>query len=129
MTVAEPWSIVILGRPISKKNSKQIRVYGGRKMVVSSDAHEKWLGLALVQVIPRRPEQPLSGPLEVDVAIDCKGRLDLDVDNGLTSVLDLLVTANVIEDDALIRTARVTKRPGHSDWRVAVTVTSCEASE
>jgi len=95
--------IIRLTAPIpSKKNSRLVVGRGrGRALNIPSAQYREWhkanLGSVRAQVagLP-----PLAAPLELRLRIFLADRHRRDLDNALSSVLDLLVDAGVLPDDS-----------------------------
>src|SRR5262245_35418860 len=97
----------ILGRPVSKKNSRVlVRRPGSRGrgiLSLPSHAYERFRASALAQLHSQvRPHAPLTCPVRVDYTFYQKGRLRQDVDNAIASINDILQEAEILFDDDLI---------------------------
>src|SRR5262245_10100678 len=97
----------IVGRPVSKKNSRVlVRRPGGRQrgvLSLPSHAYERFRASGLAQLRTQaRPRSPLACPLQVDYTFYQQGRLRQDVDNAIASINDILEEAEILLDDDLI---------------------------
>jgi len=55
-----------------------------------------------------------------------KGRLDADLDNLVTSVLDVLQESGAIDDDKNVVSLHATKHSGFEDWVTSIEVEGAE---
>lgn len=114
------WRITILGRPVSKKNGKQIGRRMGRMglrhFVRSSDNYLAWASTAKMQVAAQwRGQAPIESKVRLEAEFTVylgKGQLG-DFDNAVSGPADVLQQARVIENDAQIKRAIVEVR---RDW-------------
>lgn len=92
------WKFIISGETPAKKNSK---VWNKKKnLILPGKKYAMWHESALFQLGAfLRPQTPLVGPLLVEVAFIHGDRIRRDSDNGLSSVMDLLVDAKILSDD------------------------------
>lgn len=92
------WKFILYGETPAKKNSK---VWNKAKnLILPGRMFAAWHESALFQLGAfRRPQSPLVGPVSVRVAFVHGDRRRRDSDNGLSSVMDLLVDAGVLSDD------------------------------
>lgn len=92
------WSFTILGETPAKKNSKIWNKT--RNIILPGRKYTDWHKSALIQLrAGPRPRIPLQGPLSVRVVFFHGDRIRRDSDNGLSSVMDLLVDAQILQDD------------------------------
>ena len=111
------WSATLDGiRVISLKNSKRVVRSRGRTLVLPSKAHEKFLALALPQLIPSRPRVPFDFPYTLHLTFHLKGKLDSDVDNLCATMGDLLMAAGIVADDKQCTRLVAEKRAGGKDF-------------
>lgn len=92
------WSAVL---PWPPSNNHYYTVARGRK-ILSPEGRAYGEAAALACAGQKRPVQPLSGRLGVEVLVSPPDRRRRDLDNMLKPVLDVLTRAGVIEDDGLI---------------------------
>lgn len=93
--------LVILDRPITKKNSQRILINRrtGRRFIAPSEAFEQYQEICLYKL--RR--QYNGEPIEIPINIKCiyymptKGKVDLT--NLMESTHDILVKAKILKDD------------------------------
>ncbi len=122
------WHAELVGvRVISLKNHKQVIKVRGRTLLVPSVAHEKFLWLAAPQLRQVAPATPLAVPYVLTVRFALKGRLDIDLDNAVTTIADLLMTAGIVADDALCVRLVADKIPGAPDWHTTITIAEVAA--
>jgi Holliday junction resolvase RusA-like endonuclease len=111
--------IEILGRPISKKNSKQIFRAGGRLIVAPSKAYKTFCESALLQL----GKQPtIAPPYYVKYEFQMKGRLDTDIDNMIAGINDILQECGRIDDDKNIIAIEAIKVPLCKDWKTIIEI-------
>jgi len=94
--------ILIRGEVRAKKNSRSARRSGGRTYTVAGKAHQEWHAGAMEYLALHRRSNPfLYAPQIISIRVDLwrKTLGHYDPDNMLTSVLDALVDAYVIETD------------------------------
>lgn len=90
--------IIISGQTPSHKNSKQIfRSKSGRTILANNDRYLNWRGGAIIEVLNQAKKSYKAA--EIEMTFYTKDRRGRDLDNMVASVLDVLVHANVIEDD------------------------------
>lgn len=118
------WTATIEGRIASKKNSKRIlrNRHSGRIIVASSSAYSKWHEYASVQLLTKRPKQPITTPVSLICDFQMKGKLDSDLDNAMASIADLLQDIGVLANDKQIMEAHLSKSHGHKDFSTTITV-------
>ena len=90
--------IIIKGDPKTKKNSQQVVITGGKHMIVPSKAYKDYRQLAFWQ-IPGSARAQLPGPVNVKAVYYMQTRRRVDLVNLLEATLDILVDAEVLEDD------------------------------
>ncbi len=108
--------IKIIGRVISKKNSKRIVTnrYSGKRMVLSSKAYERFKEDALTQLLTVK--EKFKGKVHIDYIFNIKGKMRIDLDNAIASINDILQDAGIIEDDNLIVSIEAKKIQGCTEW-------------
>ena len=111
----------ITGRPIVKKNN---RTNTGRGFTVPSKRYRQWESDALWQLT--QYGQRWTGKIAVTLTFQMKGRLDADLDNLVTSVLDVLQESGAIDDDKNVVSLHATKHSGFEEW---VTIIEVEGAE
>lgn len=117
------WHGTLCGvRVISLKNSRRHIWRGGKKHVVPSVAHERFMALAVPTLRQSAPDAPIAVPFALTLHFALKGRLDGDLDNLVASTADLLMAAGIIADDALCVRLVASKRGGAPDWTTAITI-------
>lgn len=94
--------IIELSAPIpSKKNSRRnIRQKSGRIVSIPSESYERWHENNIVRVMAAAESGKMKGPLKITLEIGFQNRRRRDMDNALSSVLDLLVDGGVLPDDS-----------------------------
>jgi Holliday junction resolvase RusA-like endonuclease len=101
------FSCKIMGRVISKKNSKRIyrNRHTGKPFIVSSLKHETWEKSAVLAVRNSwRGDEPISKALEATYRFYFKNRQgEPDTSNCIEAPQDVLKKAGVITDDKIIK--------------------------
>ena len=94
--------LTLLGQVLSQKNQKSIAYNRstGKPFIMSNKAVKEWQNHEDVQLLKYRIKGPLSGRQEISIIFYMKDNRRRDLDNLLTSVLDSLVRANILEDDS-----------------------------
>ena len=105
--------IVIYGRPISKKNSKQLIPCRGRMIMISSKAYHQFRKDALKQIVDHIQIAP---PYSVKYHFEMKGKFSTDIDNMIAGINDILQEAGAITDDKYITNITATKISGCDEW-------------
>ena len=123
------WSATLGLRPISRKNHLQIVRRGGRLMLIPSEAYQTYRDEAVTLLASMRPAVPLTGPLWLDLDVQVKGRMVLDIDNAISGVMDVLTEAQVIEDDKHIVHITADLTRGHKAWGIVMTLCPAIAKE
>jgi len=117
--------ITIEGRPASKKNSKRVFCRGNRPIVLPSKAYERFRETALEQILTNSPaggRQRFTKNVKVRLFFWQKGKLSQDIDNAITSAVEILADAGIIEDDKQVVKIEAEKMGGHIDWRTEIEV-------
>lgn len=87
------------GEPRTKKNSQRIlRGRSGRPFIAPSPQYKAYEAACLVQ-IPARARQRIDSPINARYVFYMATRRRVDLTNLLESMDDILVRANVLEDD------------------------------
>ena len=89
-------SIVIPGEVPSKKNSR-INTRSGRSF--PSRAYQRWHDMAMFHAITQAKGKKAPDPCEITVTLIHGDMRRRDCDNGLSSVLDMLVDSGILSDD------------------------------
>jgi Holliday junction resolvase RusA-like endonuclease len=89
--------ITIKGQTPPKKNSRQTFMSHGRIVNIPSQRYKAWEEEALYQLIGTVPITKY--PIEMQVTFYVKDKRGRDMDNMLSSVLDCLQKADVLESD------------------------------
>lgn len=118
------WTATLTGRIPSKKNSRQwIRTSSGQRLLVPSEAHRAWENDAGYQIKSFRPAQVISGPFTVTLVFTRPSRARwADLDNQITTVLDLLQKMEIVVNDRDAIGIHADVVPG-PDWSVTMTIT------
>lgn len=90
--------VIISGQCPSHKNSKRIFKTGGRTVIANSKAYLEWKGEAIKELMIYKSKS-LLGKVQVDCEFYNKDARARDLDNMLSSVMDALKEAHIIEDD------------------------------
>ncbi len=91
-------SITLSGQTPSHKNSKQLFRVGNRRIVANNNKYLQWRNGAIVEA-KSQMMRSCTGTVGLIVEFYTKDKRARDLDNMLASVQDVLVAANVIEDD------------------------------
>jgi len=108
--------IEILGRPISKKNSRR----NFHRVSLPSIAFVKFEKYALEQL--RGYKQKFEGPIIVSYTFYMKGKLDSDFDNMIGGINDILQDAGIIDNDKNIIMGSFLKVAGCPDWSTELNI-------
>lgn len=90
--------LVLMGQPITKKNHSQIVWAGNRRVVVPSPQYRQYERDCLWQ-IPQSARQRIADAVNVCCVYYMPTRRRVDLVNLLEATMDILVTAEVLEDD------------------------------
>ena len=112
--------ITILGRPISKKNSKRVFMRGRFPVVLPSEAYGKFKVSALEQL--RKYEEKHHKEVDVSYTFYFKGKMHSDVDNAIASINDLLQDSGILDDDKLITSGTFVVYRGQKDWKTEIDI-------
>ena len=94
--------LVISGDCPSKKNNKRIvtNKKTGKPFIISSERHNTWESTALSELKQQFSGYKVSGyPIGITAIFYNGSKRRKDLDNQISSVLDVMVKAEVIEDD------------------------------
>jgi Holliday junction resolvase RusA-like endonuclease len=100
-------------RAASKKNNR--RNFG--HISLPSKAYEKFHSLCAEFLLPYAYR--ITKPFRMHVSYTIKGKYHQDLDNALSSILDVLVDYNVIPDDEYCMEIRANKGNG-KDWLIVI---------
>ena len=90
--------IILYGDPRTKKNSARIlKSHSGGRFVAPSKAFEEYQESCLWQI--KRPHSPISARVNVRCVYYMKTYRRVDLANLIEATTDILVKANVLEDD------------------------------
>jgi Holliday junction resolvase RusA-like endonuclease len=112
------YRFIIEGRPASKKNNR--RNFG--RTSLPSLAYMRYREEALPQIITQFNDKKIFMPVRINITFYQKGRLRQDIDNALSSVLDLLQEGGVIADDNLVTEVTAKKISGKQYWSTEITL-------
>lgn len=121
--------LTLYDRVITKKNSKRWIVRGGKRYLVPSISYENFCNSAVVEIMSQFRLShvpggvPITKPIKIHTAFQIKGKYQVDADNLHTSILDVLMAANVIADDNQVVSGSYTKVSGASEWRTLIEIT------
>lgn len=102
-------TIILKGRVISKKNN---RIASNNRYFTTSKRYKEWENEALWQLKGKK----LTSQTDIQIVFHMKGKLDADLDNLVTSTLDVLQKSGVLENDKTITHIDAYKVPGNEDW-------------
>jgi Holliday junction resolvase RusA-like endonuclease len=102
-------------------------VRGGKRFFVPSVAftgfQDHAVGELYDQIIPYLAHLPIfTGPIKVETIFDIPGKTRVDGDNLHTSILDVLQTAQIIDDDKHVYKGSYLKRMGAPVWKVTIRI-------
>lgn len=123
-------TLVLIGRPASKKNSKQMfrNSRTGKMFTSPSKAFKRFQYGALPQImLPSGWDK--TGTFDICYTFHRKGKLSQDVDNAMASINDVLQVANVIDDDKNILSGSFAVIRECSDWKTELVITRLEGGE
>jgi len=93
-------NITIQGQTIAKKNSQRVVKMGQRHAIRASKAYESYAKGAVIDLMGLKWEG--SYPVVIEIFFFRQTKRSFDLDNMVSSVLDILVNAKVIEDDSML---------------------------
>lgn len=108
--------MLIQGRPISKKNN---HVGSNNRFFITSKRYKQWETDAMWQV---KTEKKWTGKIKITIIFRMKGKMGADLDNLVTSVLDVLQKASIIDNDRNVVDIRAIKQEGFPDWETQVVI-------
>lgn len=114
--------IILLGRPISKKNSRRVFKTGGRMIFYPSSAYERFENHAIKQITEKADQTKFTGPVTVRCDFYIKGKYHVDGDNLFSGILDVLEKAHVITNDENVMRGVWEKWPGAAVWSTKIEV-------
>ena len=92
--------LIINGNPVPKKNSQQVAYRrDGRPFVVQGDRWKKYARAAAWQLRDKRPDTPITDPVNVRCVYYRQTRVRCDLVNLLEGTCDILVDAGILADD------------------------------
>ena len=91
------WQQTIRSAPHTKKNSQVIAKHNGRTFVVQNKLYKKYEKECLNVIVP--PEKPIDEPINLKCHFFMPTRRRVDLTNLLSAINDILVKAEVLEDD------------------------------
>ena len=100
-------------RPASKKNHR--RNFG--HISLPSLAYEKFHDLVAEYLLPY--QEHIATPFRIDVCYTIKGKYHQDLDNAVSSIMDVLQDYGVIADDEWCVESHATKCQG-KDWKIVI---------
>ena len=112
--------ITILGRPISKKNSKRVFMRGRYPVVISSEAYTKFERSALEQL--KKTKEKHNRDVDVVYLLYYKGKLFTDADNAIAGLNDILQKSGIIKDDKQIKSGTFRVITGEKDWKSEIDI-------
>lgn len=119
---------VIRGRPVSKKNSRPIRLNKktGKRFIGNNEMYLEWANDAAYQLRDQRivfGAVTLKVRLHADVAIYLAKGQTMDIDNALCAGFDALQASGVIKNDAQIKscTAKMGRDGGNPRVEIVLT--------
>ena len=84
--------------PRTKKNSQQVFVRNGRIINIPSKLYKQFENECL-KVIPKKYRKKINHPVNIEAIFYTESRRRIDITNLLSALDDMLVKAEVIEDD------------------------------
>lgn len=114
---------VIIGRPISKKNSKNIGVnkYSSRVFITSSSAWKTFESSALSQLSLYSSAQ-YRNEFYVDYEFHFKGNMSVDIDDAISGINDILELAGIIDNDKNIAGGKYRRIKNQGEWKTIVNI-------
>lgn len=116
--------ITLVGKVISKKNSKRVGVnkYTQRIYVSSSKAWKEFEEDALKQLLQFRAQGHFADKIKITYTFYFKGNQWLDVDNAVTGINDLLEDSTIIRNDRDIKEGHFFIIEGCKDWKTELEI-------
>lgn len=114
----------IIGRVASKKNQRTGTVKGGKYIVFYSKAWRKFEKESLLQI---KNNGQVKSPYDITFTFEMKGKGgNSDLDNCVTSVMDILQKSGVIDNDKNVMSFCANKVLNCKEWKTIVEVESYE---
>ena len=108
--------LTIKGKTPSKKNSRNIFVRNGRIVNVPSKLYKEWHDHAMIQLQQQFNNYQVSDyPIAINVLVYYGTKHRHDLDNALSSIMDVLVDAQIIVDDDVEHISQITVQHGGLD--------------
>lgn len=120
-------TIIITGRPYSKKNSRKARTMRNKKtgklysFTVPSDNYESFEQSALYQL--KKYHVTFEKLVRVDYYFYRKGNESQDNDNAMGSINDVLQKSKIISNDKHIRCGYFENIPDQKEWSTKLVIT------
>ena len=99
--------LVIIGQPITKKNSQRLIYAKGRIIPLPSSQYKLYEASALKQLAAQYKTIPIDVPVNLSCVYYMGTRRKCDITNLLQATQDILVKAGVIDDDNYTIVARL----------------------
>lgn len=118
--------IVLVGRPASKKNSRQMVFRQGRHFSFPSKAYARFHTDAMVQLLQQKGAwkiKQFDQPVGINYLFKQKGNYKQDLDNAITSINDVLQDFGIITDDTLVHMITARKEAHATEWETCVKIT------
>jgi Holliday junction resolvase RusA-like endonuclease len=117
--------LTISGRPIVKKNNKNIFYKDGKINVRSKKSYYDYRKVALQELeMLSYTIGKLEPPYQISYNFNMKGKEDSDIDNMIATINDILQDAGyIINDKLIISIGESNKIPGCSDWKTHIKIT------
>lgn len=107
------------GRVISKKNSKQLVLSRAYPLIFPSKSYMEFKKQALRELMIQRA-RPQIAPYKIEYSFHLKGKIDIDLDNAVTSINDILQDAGIIGDDKDVISIGATKTGGYDNFYTTI---------
>ncbi len=111
--------LTIIGRPISKKRSYRTSRNGGFYL---SESYKKFENNAIAQIWEQCKPPKLAKPFKIGFEFYIHGKHHVDLDNMITSYMDVLQSAKVITDDDLALEIHAKKIGGCGGWSTKIEI-------
>lgn len=113
---------VIKGRPISKKNSKNVGVnrYTNTIYFTSSKAWKRFEADAVDQLL--KYDARFEGAIRVDYTFYFKGGMWVDLGNAIDGIDDILQLSGIIDNDKNIEAGGFVVNKGCKDWETIIEI-------
>lgn len=122
--------LIVLGNPVTKKNSMQIIAAAGRPFLIQSKAYRNYEKDAKKQIRIAHNLPALAGPVQMKCLYWLQTRRKTDLLNLLAATADILEAAGVIEDDVLVESVDGSRKMGvdRDNPRVEITISQLPES-